>query len=53
MLFMLYLAALSTLSIKALWQSKSFAIKAVWIKLFVGALLVNWVVKLVIGGGYY
>ncbi len=53
MLFMLYLAALATLSIKAIWQSKVFSIKAVWIKLFVGALLVNWVVKLVIGAGYY
>lgn len=53
MLFMLYLAALATLSIMAIWQSKVFSIKAVWIKLFVGALLVNWVVKLVIGGDYY
>jgi hypothetical protein len=53
MVFMLYLTVLAILSVKAIWQSRSFAIKAVWIKLFVGALLVNWVMKLVIGVGYY
>jgi hypothetical protein len=53
MVYMLYLTVLAILSLKAIWQSKGFVLKAIWIKLFVAAILINWVVKLVIGGAYY
>lgn len=48
-----YQLSLIGYSIKSIWLSRYFLFKDVWVKIFVGLMLINWVLKFTIGENYY
>jgi hypothetical protein len=52
-ILVLYQVTLIILSVKSIILSKAFFISNIWIILFSGLLLLNWILKFYIGSAYY